>query len=64
MDVDLGYKIYRILLFILLFMIIVKIGFNDILTNMDQIKLAIVALISFLIVDRYYPSVTINAQSN
>lgn len=57
MKVPYSYKIYRLLLFVILLLIINKLAFG--INDMDHLKWIVTPTIVFMFVDIYYPSVKI-----
>ena len=59
MRVDLWYKINKLLVFLILSLVIIRLGFND-LDDIDQIKYALSMTALYMFMERYYPSVRID----
>ncbi len=52
------YRIYRLLVFIILLLLITRFVFSD-LPELDQLKYILSAATVFMVMERYYPSVVI-----
>ena len=58
LSVDYTYRIYRILVFLIFLLILVRLGSET--DDYEQFKFVSSALIIYLLMERFYPSVTIN----
>lgn len=58
LSVDYTYRIYRVLVFLIFLLILVRLGSEA--SEIDQFRFVTSALIVYVIMERYYPSVVVN----
>ena len=57
LSVDYTYRIYRVLVFLIFLLILVRLGSES--TEIDHFRFVISALIVYIVMERYYPSVVV-----
>lgn len=58
LSIEYAYRAYRLLIFEILLLLLIRFTFDD-LDDVAQLKYSLAALVVFMFVDTYYPSVTI-----
>ena len=58
LSITYSYRIYRLLVFVILLLILTRLIFCD-LNEFDQLKYVLSASVVFMVMERYYPSVMI-----
>lgn len=64
-SIEYSYRLYRVLVFTILLLLIIRFVFNDAEEMRDsvQLKYAIAAVIVFMFMERHYPSIRIDSSA-